>query len=221
MTILDTLAFMRSGLRKPRQVMSGSWEERQAIVTEDVNLFCWNRPAYPTITTYLEKMLARPTRPITSHVQLETLDASISSAKSEWNLNNDDGCDIFWEDVARLTRDFLSFANDRSGTIHLKVIDNDSCTKFHTDGYTLRLFTTYYGKGTEWLPEQAVNRSGLGKSNELIVKDPKQVKRMDAFEVGILKGEVPKRNSGVKGIVHRSPSISHLGEKRIIFRIDI
>ena len=105
--------------------------------------------------------------------------------------------------------------------MHLKMISDDACTKFHTDGYSLRLFTTYHGKGTEWLPEKAVNRTFLGQSNDLIVKDASRIQQMDAFEVGILKGEIPGKASSVKGIVHRSPKIAHTGEKRIILRVDI
>ncbi len=83
------------------------------------------------------------------------------------------------------------------------------------------LFTTYLGRGTEWLPEKAVNRSALGKTNELIVKDPSLIQRMNAFDVGILKGELPKRMQRVKGVVHRSPQISEAGEKRVVLRVDI
>ena len=69
-----------------------------------------------------------------------------------------------------LVNDFLDYSPSGAGTVHLRVISDDSCRKFHTDGYPLRLFTTYLGRGTEWLPEKATNRKGLGKSNDLIVK---------------------------------------------------
>ncbi|MEM8893030.1 MAG: DUF1826 domain-containing protein, partial [Bacteroidota bacterium] len=124
------------------------------------------------------------------------------------------------EDVYKLASDFLSYSDYGRGRLHLRVVNNDGCTKFHTDNYTLRLFTTYVGKGTEWLPESAVNRTGLGKGNEHVVKNQTMIERMRPFEVGLLKGEI-KNRSITKGIVHRSPKISHTGEKRIILRIDI
>lgn len=129
--------------------------------------------------------------------------------------------DLFWEDVTILIQDFLAFSENSSATVYLKVIDNNACTKFHTDGYSLRLFTTYHGRGTEWLPEKAVNRSALGETNDQIVKDPSKIQRMETCEVGILKGEIPNAPNRTRGIVHRSPEIVQTGEKRIILRIDI
>ena len=47
------------------------------------------------------------------------------------------------------------------------------------------------------------------------------MQRLQAFEVGILKGEAPNSLDATKGIVHRSPAIEHAHEKRIILRIDL
>ena len=44
---------------------------------------------------------------------------------------------------------------------------------------------------------------------------------MKPFEVGILKGEIPRRQRNVKGVVHRSPEIAQNEEKRITLRVDI
>ena len=117
--------------------------------------------------------------------------------------------------------DFLVFSQAKRGGVYLKVVDDNACTKFHVDGYKLRLFTTYVGQGTEWLPEQATNRKGLGKSNNKIVKDASQVRQMNPFEVGILKGELPNGKSSTFGIVHRSPEIVSSEGKRVILRVDI
>lgn len=78
------------------------------------------------------------------------------------------------------------------------------------------------GIGTEWLPEAATNRQRLGTTNEQIVKDYSKVRRMDTFEVGILKGEPRNQtNRTIGGIVHRSPEIKQSGQKRIILRVDV
>lgn len=84
-----------------------------------------------------------------------------------------------------------------------------------------RLFTTYIGPGTEWLPEEAVNRKALGTTNEKIVMDKSKIQRIQTGHLAILKGELPNHNESVKGIVHRSPEIKNSGGKRIILRIDI
>ena len=146
----------------------------------------------------------------------------LNASNARWSGEDSRPGNAFWEDVYRLTFDFLSsFSPDHSGTVHLKKVDSNECSKYHTDGYSLRLFTTYYGSGTEWLPEKAVHRAGLGKSNEKILKDPSQIQRMDPFEVGILKGELPNKMNRTPGIVHRSPEIELHAEKRIILRVDL
>ncbi len=173
------------------------------------------------VTDYLGQLIKKKLEPISFFASQEDLKESISEFRTIWDQKGSPDGDLFWEDIYLLSNDFLSLSETKSGTIVLKVISNDACTKFHTDGYSLRLFTTYFGRGTEWLPEKATNRRGLGKSNELIVKDVSQVQQMDTFEVGILKGELPNMPNPTYGIVHRSPEISKLGEKRIILRVDI
>ncbi len=221
MRLLSELSFLGLKTKSPRQVVSDKWADRDKINESDVNLFCWKRSMEAEVSDFLVKVIDRQPKPIQFHSNLEELGDNIELAKQKWTWSDLEPLDLFWEDLKMLISDFLTFSEHKSGTIHLKVIDNNACTKFHTDGYTLRLFTTYYGEGTEWLPEKAVNRSGLGKTNEQIVKDPSQIQQMEAFEVGILKGEVPNSHNRTKGIVHRSPEIVGTGEKRIILRIDI
>ncbi|WP_462251330.1 DUF1826 domain-containing protein [Ekhidna sp.] len=216
---LFSFPFIRA--RYPKQVVSSSWEDRNVINDDDVNLYCWRRPVDMAISSYLGRLLESEIKPIQFNYNLLELDDCIERVRSEWADPNINALELFWEDVRRLASDFLSLSGCKSGTIHLKMIDNNSCAKFHTDGYTLRLFTTYYGMGTEWLPEKATNRRGLGKTNDLIVKDPEKIQRMEPFEVGILKGEIPNKFQKIPGIVHRSPEIKSVAGKRIILRIDV
>ena len=218
---LPTLPFLKTKSKTPQQVVSEFWEDRDTISQTDVNLFCWTRPFDEEITHYLERLLTQELKPIGELVELDKLESQIERLKTFWDSEPSAVADRFWQDILRLTGDFLSFTKYGLGTMHLRMVNDDACTKFHTDGYSLRLFSTYYGKGTEWLPESATNRSALGKSNEQIVKDQSQIRKMKPFEVGILKGESPESTSTVKGIVHRSPQVSALGEKRIILRVDI
>ncbi len=221
MSLLSELQFLGVKSKKPRQMISYSWTDRNVVNELDVNLFCWKRDVNLEISDFLEKVLNKEPDPIQFHTSLDELDDHIGMAKHTWTWSDLRPLDLFWRDLTILARDFISFSENKSGTIHLRAITNDACTKFHTDGYTLRLFTTYYGKGTEWLPEKAVNRLALGTTNDKIVKDLSRIQQMEAFEVGILKGELPNRPNRIKGIVHRSPEIKQSGEKRIILRIDI
>lgn len=219
MNLLKTLPFISSQIPAPLQLISTSWSERSRVLEKGVNLYCWKREVNYGISEYLEQCLQHELPNISFFTQEEDLASKLRENRASWDHHHGVSGDLFWEDVYHLTKDFLGLSSNKSGTLFLKVIDNNACTKFHTDGDSLRMFVTYYGKGTEWLPEKAVNRKGLGKRNQLIVKDPEQIQHLKTFDVGILKGQVPGSNA--KGIVHRSPEIKSAGEKRIILRVDI
>jgi len=221
MNLLQSIPGVIFWFRNPKQVISNSWTERNAILKSDVNLFCWKRKANQQISDYLQKVIALDKEPITFFTDTNDLEKWISELRGIWDGDHKSEGDAFWKDVFKVVRDFLMFSSNKSGTVILKVIHSNQCTKFHTDGYSLRLFTTYYGKGTEWLPERALNRWALGKRNEQIVKKPSKIQQMEEFEIGILKGELPNGVNPTPGIVHRSPEIEKTGEKRIILRVDI
>jgi hypothetical protein len=221
MIMLAHFPFLKSKFTVPQQIISTSWADREKILCEDVNLFCWNRSPDPVIKKYLLPITDRNLQPIRYEVNRTNLQQQIEKASTIWDNTPSSNHEAFWNDIFMLIHDFLGLSDSESGTIYLQVIHDNACTKFHVDGYSLRLFTTYFGKGTEWLPEKATNRKGLGRTNELIVKDFGLVRRMAPFVVGILKGEKPGLISRVKGIVHRSPEIESEGEKRIILRVDI
>ena len=221
MSLLASIPFFQKSLRAPRQVVSASWADRSQILDRDVNLFCWKRNRQEVIDQYLGRLVQNPLEPIVFTSFPHELSEKISEYRSKWDAEQVADADPFWEDVYQLADDFIATAGAKQATLHLRVIDNNACSKFHVDGYSLRLFTSYIGQGTEWLPESATNRDGLGKTNELIVKEAAAVRQMDAQEVGILKGEVPNERRYVKGIVHRSPPIEATGSKRIILRVDI
>ncbi|WP_185152769.1 DUF1826 domain-containing protein [Fulvivirga aurantia] len=219
MSLLKSIPFYKRSTNAPKQVTSSKWFHRNTILTDQVNLFCWKRSLDPSISQYIKKTAALEPEPIRRYVDRNNLHEQIEAAKLEWSHIPDS--QPFWQDVYKIVNDFLGFSKTETGTLHLKVIDNDACRKFHVDGYALRLFVTYHGPGTEWLPEGAVNRSALGTVNERIVKNKEAVQRIPTGHVAILKGQLPNRPSAVKGIVHRSPEIIKTGEKRVILRVDI
>ncbi len=221
MNLLKSVKLVTRGL-SPQQIVSESWDDKNSILSPNVNLFCWKRNPVPLISALMESLIEKEPIPIRFQTTISQLDQQLEEIKSMWfSPFTIELSGPFWNDVAMLIKDFLTLSSKQSGIVHLKMVSNDACSKFHTDAYSLRLFTTYFGEGTQWLPETAVNRQALGKSNDLIVKDPTQIQNMRAFDVGILKGERDGALSGVKGIVHRSPSISISGGKRIVLRVDI
>ncbi|MFY0598731.1 MAG: DUF1826 domain-containing protein [Cyclobacteriaceae bacterium] len=221
MSLLASIPFLKSRSVIPRQVFSSSWVDRMQILDEDVNLFCWKRPVKTAIISYLETLSSKSLSPITFTSHIDDLPEKLSQARKLWDQDHSSRADVFWIDAYRLIHDFMVLVETESATIHLKKVVDNQCAKFHTDGYSLRLFTTYSGAGTQWLPERATNRNAFGKTNELIVNDVSQIQQMRQFEVGILKGGLPNERQPSKGIVHKSPEINHKGEKRIILRVDI
>ena len=207
MKILSLIPFNK--LKSPRQVISQSWDDREKILASDVNLFCWRRPKITSISSYLLVLLKKSYPPIQFHSEIHEIDQNIVKARHKWDQNLSNQGNLFWNDISQLVKDFLFLARMQSGTIHLKVINDNACSKFHTDRYKLRLFTTYYGKGTQWLPEKATNRKALGKTNKLIVKDASKIQELSPYDVGVLKGNIPSIINRSKGIVHRSPQIKN------------
>lgn len=220
MNPFSVLPFFRRTI-SPKQVLSATWSDRASILESNVNLFCWQRDTKDQILNSLKRWAKKDLRNIRSSVELNFLEANLRHCRSIWDPDIDHAGDAFWSDVSQLTQDFLILSGANSGTLHLRKVENDACTKFHLDGYRLRLFTTYLGPGTEWLPEESVNRSALGTSNDRIVKKNGSIRRMRPFEVGVLKGEVPTTKNRTPGIVHRSPAIVGSDKSRIILRIDL
>jgi hypothetical protein len=127
----------------------------------------------------------------------------------------------FYADVQRTAERFLALAKARTIAVRLEKISNDNCRLFHVDHVTLRLISTYRGLATEWLRNEDVRRSGLGKGSDELVKKPgARVQRFEPGWIGILKGERYLGNRG-RAIVHRSPSIAGKGTSRLLLRIDV
>jgi hypothetical protein len=91
--------------------------------------------------------------------------------------------------------------------LRLEKVLHDSCRLFHVDFVQARLIVTLIGPGTEYLPDAAVCRDGLGKgSNRGICRDWRAVRSLPAGTAGLFKGALS--DAGRDGAaVHRSPPI--------------
>jgi len=220
MNILNSIPFLKTRNKLPEQIFSSDWDDRAQVLRSDVNMFCWTRSLPEQTNLYMQEVVKSNLPPIKSVINREELKHQLEDIRKTWKDIKADGS-AFWQDVFNLTYGFLEFQNKDLGSLYLRIVDNNACTKFHIDGYPFRLFTTYYGLGSEWIPEDALNRNALGTSNEKIVKKKERVQRIETGFVTILKGEVPNRLNSVPGIVHRSPEITDKNDKRVILRIDI
>lgn len=124
------------------------------------------------------------------------------------------------DDVAELAGHFAAALGIANVHIRLERLANDACSLFHVDNVPARLITTYIGPATEYLPETATNRAGLGKGrNDRICRDTRAIRRVPAGAVGLFKGA---RSAGgpAAAAVHRSPPIEAAGAMRYLLVID-
>lgn len=116
---------------------------------------------------------------------------------------------ILAEDVAYLADMYACLFDVELLGIRLKSLDRAMCPRFHVDKLGCRLLTTYFGAGTEYLDNDDVDRSLVGKAStdpaRLPVTDPSTpIHQMSAGAVALAKGEGWPGNEG-RGFVHRSP----------------
>ncbi len=100
-----------------------------------------------------------------------------------------------------LARDLGPDSNLR---VRLETKADGGCTVFHVDHVALRLICTYRGQGTQWLPDGAFDRCGLGRGNNDHVRDWSQVKEVRRGHLAVMKGQRFPGGAG-DALVHRSP----------------
>ncbi|MCK2182757.1 DUF1826 domain-containing protein [Halomonas getboli] len=125
------------------------------------------------------------------------------------------------EDVVILAEAMAFLFDTDTVGLRLRLMDAPMCPRFHCDNLPVRMITTYLGPGSEWLPESAVNRAGLGApsaAKPAIVRDDGAIRRLESGDVALLKGSGWIGNEA-HGLVHRSPALAE-GQPRLLLTID-
>jgi hypothetical protein len=202
-----------------QQYAASGLHDLAAIQDEQINLVYWKRPVNDLIYTFIENHVLNTFKHWQARVSWHDLNRQLTGP---FNIFPDHlpGKSLLKHDLMELAYAFMQVTDSEEITMHVRVVTNDACTRFHMDGYPLRLLCTYYGAGTEWVPDEYVNRDQLMHGvNDAIVQNSLCVKRMDPFEVAILKGDPGFKTN--RGIVHRSPSIETESAKRFLVRMDV
>jgi Protein of unknown function (DUF1826) len=97
-------------------------------------------------------------------------------------------------DIRLLGRLFATLTASSTVRFRLEHVVDDACRQHHVDSVGLRLLCTYAGLGTGWIDPAGAER------------------RMAAFDVGVFKGS--KFPDSAPRILHRSPPVEHLPERR-------
>lgn len=167
------------------------------ILADDVDLALWERHPDPRVVQEI------------AAIDLDTVDdllLTCDAAKVEAQLRAlllDSGyppSPVLVADVAMLAVLHARLLDEQRVTIRLEVVETDACRKFHADFVTVRMITTYFGRGTQWMP-----------------RGEDQVYELEAGTVGLFKGRLARDEPS---ILHRSPPIADSGETRLVLVID-
>jgi hypothetical protein len=115
-------------------------------------------------------------------------------------------------EISDLGLGFAELTEQPEVDVRLECITGDACRKFHADWVTVRLITTYQGRGTEWLELEDAAALADGAS---IAQLP--VRSLVAGDVALLKGRLWADD---RALVHRSPPIAGTGERRLVLVIN-
>ena len=128
-------------------------------------------------------------------------DLKSSDFYMQWVIDMAGVCNIFCETLA-------------TNTVGFCLATQRACQRYHIDHVPLRLLVTYYGKGTEWVPDSAVDRLAYdsGMPNDKILTSNKARKFLNAWDVAIFRG-------GPNGLLHRTPDAA-LNTPSILLRLD-
>lgn len=191
------------------------------IYQEDVNIAVWQNQLSGDVlkniaTVMLEKARLHIKISVTPNDVVEELLVSAPQLEGQKAL-----CDY----IELLVDMFCTLFELKGVGLRLAILDQAMCPKFHVDKVPCRLVTTLSGIGTQWLPDDQVDRSKLGAGSlglpdktSGIVQNQTNIKNMSAGDVSLLKGEGWYNNEN-RGAVHRSPALSS-HERRLLLTLD-
>ena len=191
------------------------------IFNRDINISVWKRNLNSNILHASEILLIK-----NSDFQFsELVNKNFSIDFLVDKIGADKKLIPFYEDIQYLTKLFCELFDIRDAWLRIDAIDKPMCPRFHADHLKCRLVTTYYGPGTQWLPNSLVNRNKLGHGNNGLADDisglfskKSDIENLDVGDIGLLKGEAWVNNEGL-GLVHRSP-YTDSDYKRLYVTID-
>ena len=199
-----------------------------AILDPKVHIAIWRRPIDERITKLLSRkecsfgkhsrFVGRSTELNPDHEIADLLPIAARSADPA-------GVAALVEDVSELCQMFADLLCANELLVSLESPDEAMCPRFHVDRVGVRLLVTYTGPGTEWLPNEHVDRRWLGSPGQGLPDDQNglmlpgaEVQQVSPFDVVLLKGEAWPGAEGF-GAVHRSPDPE--GQRRVLLRVDM
>lgn len=192
------------------------------IYDKNKNMVIWQRePDKKLLSNIQQRLTQHPRLSINRQIDVHTISTDIGEALSRYDFDS-----AIAEDIAELTEMFCCLFDLKRAGFRLTAIEQAMCPRFHVDRVPCRLVSTLFGlKGTQWLPDERVNRGKLGIGSEGLADAQSGlylhqdcIQQLNISDVALLKGEAWIGNEN-RGLVHRSPP-QVLGETRLLMTLD-
>jgi len=192
-----------------------------SIYEANVNIAVWQRERQQLLDTYANEWVKR----YPSHAPKLLLSVANVTDQLDKLLPDLDETTSFKQDVALLVEMFACLFDTDEVGLRLSPLTTAMCPRFHVDNIPCRLVTTYGGLGTQWLLEENLDRSRLGKGagglpdhESGIFNNEQAIQQLNSQHIALLKGSGWVGNEDY-GIVHRSPHLPS-GQMRLLLTLD-
>ncbi|MEZ8786033.1 DUF1826 domain-containing protein [Vibrio splendidus] len=190
------------------------------IYQSDINIAVWQRQFDEDLTLAISEFIA--SNPSFS----KSISLSPDKAYDKLEFATDGTASkALLENMAELVDMFCCLFDLEEVGLRLAVLNKAMCPRFHFDQVPCRLVTTYHGVATQWLPNESVDRSKLGRGSNGqpdsvsgLYNDESDIQKMASGDVALLKGERWSGNED-RGLVHRSP-VTSFDEARLLLTLD-
>ncbi|MEP0073986.1 MAG: DUF1826 domain-containing protein [Marinomonas sp.] len=221
------MSTMTSTLERPTEtlerkaVMGEDANTLTAIYDQDVNIAVWQREHSDELNLAIDEFMEQhPKAAATLAVSPTTTHDEMYKA-----FKQSPAVTTLADDIALIVDMFCCLFEQKRAGLRLTVIDGAMCPRFHVDLIPCRLVTTYRGIATEWLKNDAIDRTKLGLGNQGksdeesgLFKQKSDINQLTEGDVALLKGENWQETKG-GGLVHRSPLIID-DTKRLLLTLD-
>ncbi|UOE84802.1 DUF1826 domain-containing protein [Vibrio splendidus] len=190
------------------------------IYQSDINIAVWQRQFDEDLTMAISEFIA--SNPNFS----KSISLSPDNAFDKLEFaTGETASKALLENMAELVDMFCCLFDLEEVGLRLAVLNKAMCPRFHFDQVPCRLVTTYHGVATQWLPNESVDRSKLGRGSNGqldsisgLYAHESDIQQMVSGDVALLKGESWSGNENV-GLVHRSP-VTSSDETRLLLTLD-
>ncbi|MEZ8285792.1 succinylglutamate desuccinylase [Vibrio splendidus] len=190
------------------------------IYKREINIAIWQRNFDEDLTMAISEFITlnpnfSKSLSLSSDNAYEKLEFSTDGTASKALLEN----------MAELVDMFCCLFELEEVGLRLAVLNKAMCPRFHFDQVPCRLVTTYHGVATQWLPNETVDRSKLGRGSNGqsdsvsgLYNHESDIQQLSSGDVALLKGERWSGNENA-GLVHRSP-VTSSNDTRLLLTLD-